>query len=51
MSILKLLLVLSYLLWVIVATSALINPTVKSLIHLIICSTGVIVAVVVVKND
>ena len=51
MSILKWLLVLTYLLWVIVTTSALINPTVKSLIPLIICSTGVIVGVMVVKND
>ena len=51
MSILNWLLVLTYLLWVIVATSALINPTVKSLIHLIICSTSVIVATVVAKDD
>ena len=51
MSILKWLLVLTYLLWVIVIISALLNPTVKSLIPLIICSTGVIVAVVVVKDD
>ena len=51
MSILKWLLVLTYLLWVIVAISALMNPTIKSLIPLIICSTGVIVGVMVVKND
>ena len=51
MSILKWLLVLTYLLWVIVIISALVNPTVKSLIPLIICSTSVIVAVVVTKND
>ena len=48
MSILKWLLVLTYLLWLVVAISALLNPTVKSLIPLIICSTSVIVAVVVV---
>ena len=51
MSIIKWLLVLTYLLWVIVAISALMNPTIKSLIPLIICSTGVIVAVVVTKDD
>ena len=51
MSILKWLLVLTYILWAVVAISALLNPTVKSLIPLIICSTGVIVAVVVVKDD
>ena len=51
MSILKWLLVLTYLLWVIAAISALMNPTIKSLIPLIICSTGVIVGVMVVKND
>ena len=51
MSILKWLLVFTYLLWVVVTVSALLNPTVKSLIPLIICSTSVIVAVVVTKND
>ena len=51
MSILKWLLVLTYLSWVIVAISALMNPTIKSLIPLIVCSTGVIVAVVVTKDD
>ena len=51
MSILKWLLVLNYILWVVVTISALLNPTVKSLIPLIICSTSVIVAVVVTKND
>ena len=51
MSILKWLLVFTYLLWVLVTVSALLNPTVKSLIPLIICSTSVIVAVVVTKND
>ena len=51
MNILKWLLVLSYLLWVVVAVSALLNPTIKSLIPLIICSTSLIVAVVVVKDD
>lgn len=34
-----------------VIISALINPTVKSLIPLIVCSTGVIVGTVVIKND
>ena len=51
MSILKWLLVFTYLLWLVVTVSALLNPTVKSLIPLIICSTSVIVAVVVTKND
>lgn len=51
MSILKWLLVFNYLLWLVVTVSALLNPTVKSLIPLIICSTSVIVAVVVTKND
>ena len=51
MSILKCLLVLNYILWVVVTISALLNPTVKLLIPLIICSTSVIVAVVVTKND
>ena len=51
MSILKWLLVLNYLLWVVVTVSALLNPTVKSLVPLIICSTSLIVAVVVTKND
>ena len=51
MGILKWLLALTYLFWVIVAISALMNPTIKSLIPLIVCSTGVIVAVVVTKDD
>ena len=51
MNILKFLLVLNYILWAVVAILALFNPTVKSLIPLIICSTSVIVAVVVTKND
>ena len=51
MSILKWLLVFTYLLWVLVTVSALLNPTIKSLIPLIVCSTGVIVGVMVVKND
>ena len=51
MSILKWLLVLTYILWAVVAISALLNPTVKSLIPLIVCSTSLIVAVVVVKDD
>ena len=51
MNILKWLLVLNYLLWVVVTISALIDPTVKSLVPLIICSTSLIVAVVVTKND
>ena len=51
MSILKWLLVFTYLLWGLVIISALMNPTVKSLIPLIVCSTGVIVGTVVIKND
>ena len=51
MGILKWLLVFTYLLWIIVTISALLNPTVKSLVPLIICSTSLIVAVVVTKND
>ena len=51
MSILKWLLVLTYILWAVAAISALLNPTVKSLIPLIVCSTSLIVAVVVVKDD
>lgn len=50
MSILKCLTVFIYLAWVIVAVLALINPTIKSLVPLIVCSTGLIVAVVVVKD-
>ena len=51
-SILKWLLVFTYLLWVVVTISALLNPTVKSLVPLIICSTSLIVGTVVVtKND
>ena len=51
MSILKWLLVFTYLLWLVVTVSALLNPTIKLLIPLIICSTSLIVAVVVTKND
>ena len=51
MSILKWLLVFTYLLWLVVTVSALLNPTIKSLILLIVCSTGVIIGVMVVKND
>ena len=51
MSILKWLLVLNYLLWVVVTISALIDPTVKSLIPLIVVSTSVIVGTLVTKND
>ena len=51
MSILKWLLVLTYLLWMVVIVLALLNPTIKSLVPVIVCSTGVIVAVVVVKDD
>ena len=50
MNILKWLLVFTYLLWIIVTISALLNPTIKSLIPLIVCSTGVIVGVMVVKK-
>ena len=51
MGVLKWLLVFTYLLWLVVTVSASINPTVKSLVPLIICSTSVIVAVVMTKND
>ena len=51
MSILKWLLVLNYLLWVVVTISALLNPTIKSLIPLIVVSTSVIVGTLVTKND
>ena len=51
MSILKWLLVFTYLLWLVVTVSALLNPTIKSLIPVITCSTGVIVGVMAVKND
>ena len=50
-NILKWLLVLTYMLWAVVIVLALLNPTIKSLIPVIVCSTGVIVAVVVVKDD
>ena len=49
MSILKWLLAFTYLLWLVVTVSALLNPTIKSLIPLIVCSTGVIVGTVVIK--
>ena len=51
MGILKCFTVFIYLAWAIVAVLALLNPTIKSLIPLIVCSTGVIVGVMVVKND
>lgn len=51
MSILKWVQVINYLLWIVVTISALLNPTIKSLIPLIVCSTGVIVGVMVVKNE
>ncbi len=50
MNILKWLLVFTYLLWIVVTISALLNPTITSLILLIACSTGVIIGVMVVKN-
>ena len=50
MSILKWLLVFAYLSWFFVIALALSNPTIKSLIPLIVCSTGVIVGVMVVKK-
>ena len=50
-NILKWFLVLTYMLWVVVIVLALLNPTIKSLIPVIVCSTGVIVAVVVVKDE
>ena len=51
MSILKCLLVLTYMLWAVVIVLALLNPTIKSLVPVIVCSTGLIVAVVVVKDE
>ena len=51
MGILKWLLALNYLLWVVVTISALIDPTVKSLVPLIICSTSLIVGTVVIKKN
>ena len=51
MSILKWLLVLVYLLWAVVIVLALLNPTITSLIPVIVCSTCVIVATVVAKDD
>ena len=51
MNILKWLLVFTYLPWLVATVSALLNPTIKSLIPLIICSTSLIVAVVVDKDD
>ena len=51
MNILKWLLVFTYLLWLVVTISALIDPTVKSLVPLINCSTSLIVAVVVTKKN
>ena len=51
MNIFKGLLAFTYLSWMIVSVLALLNPTVKSLVPLIICSTSLIVAVVVTKND
>ena len=51
MSILKWLLVFTYLLWVVVTISALIDPTVKSLIPLIVCSTSLICLMTVTKDD
>lgn len=51
MSILKWVQVINYLLWIVVTISALLNPTIKSLIPLIVCSTGVIVGTVVIKDE
>lgn len=50
-NILKWLLVFTYLMWLVVTVSALLNPTIKSLIPLIVCSTGLIIGVMVVEND
>ena len=49
MSILKCLIVFTYLLWVVVTISTLLNPTIKSLIPLIVVSTSVIVGTLVTK--
>ena len=51
MNIFKWLLVFTYLLWLVVTVSALLNPTIKSLIPLIVCSTSVIVGTLVIKDD
>ena len=50
MGILKWLLALNYLLLVVVTISALLNPTVKSLVPLIICSISLIVAVAAYRD-
>lgn len=50
MGILKWLLVFTYLLWIIVTISALLNPTIKSLIPLIVCSTSLICFMVTIKD-
>lgn len=50
-NILKWLLVFTYLMWLVVTVSALLNPTIKSLIPLIVCSTGLIIGFMVVEND
>lgn len=51
MSIFKWLLVFTYLLWVVVIVSAFLNPTIKSLIPLIVCSTGLICVMMVINDD
>ena len=50
-NILKWLLVLTYMLWMVVIVLALLNPTIKSLVPVIVCSICVIVAVVVVEDE
>ena len=50
-NVLKWWLVLTYLLWMVVIVLASLNPTIKSLVPVIVCSTGLIVAVVVVKDE
>ena len=51
MSILKWVQVINYLLWIVVTISALLNPTIKSLIPLIVCSTSLICFMTVIKDD
>lgn len=51
MGILKCFTVFIYLAWAIVAVLALINPTIKSLVPLIVCSTSLICFMVTIKDD
>ena len=51
MSILKWLLLFAYLSWFCVIILAFLNPSIKALIPLIVCSTGVVVCSTVIKDD